>query len=118
MSVRNPMSCGLLPVPGSSACRQSLRYQLIIDDDDSVRAALRCLVRSMGFAVQSFATGREFLDSPYLGYTSCLILDINMPVMTGLDLYRYLSALESVRKLSFGLFYAKVRKTTRALLAA
>ena len=64
----------------------------IVDDDDSVREALRGLIRSAGFAVQSFASARDFLDSPYLACSSCLIVDINMPMMTGLDLYRLLAS--------------------------
>jgi FixJ family two-component response regulator len=62
----------------------------IVDDDDSVREALRGLLRSTGFAVQAFASARDFLDSAYLARTSCLIVDINMPIMTGFDLYRHL----------------------------
>ena len=64
----------------------------IVDDDDSVREALRGLFRSTGFAVQAFASARDFLDSPYLARSSCLIVDINMPMMTGLDLYRHLAS--------------------------
>jgi FixJ family two-component response regulator len=64
----------------------------IVDDDDSVREALSGLFRSAGFAVQSFASARDFLDSRYLACTSCLIMDINMPMMTGLDLYRHLAS--------------------------
>jgi FixJ family two-component response regulator len=64
----------------------------IVDDDDSVREALRGLFRSAGFAVQAFASAGDFLDSPYLACSSCLIVDINMPMMTGLDLYRHLAS--------------------------
>jgi FixJ family two-component response regulator len=64
----------------------------VVDDDDSMREALRGLLRSTGFAVQAFASARDFLGSPYLAFTSCLIVDINMPVMTGLDLYRHLTS--------------------------
>jgi FixJ family two-component response regulator len=64
----------------------------IVDDDDSVREALSGLFRSAGFAVQSFASARDFLDSRYLACTSCLIVDINMPMMTGLDLHRHLAS--------------------------
>jgi FixJ family two-component response regulator len=62
----------------------------IVDDDDSMREALRGLFQSTGFAAQAFASARDFLDSPYLACTSCLIVDINMPTMTGFDLYRHL----------------------------
>jgi FixJ family two-component response regulator len=64
----------------------------IVDDDDSVREALRGLIRSAGFAAQAFASAKDFLDSRYLARTSCLIVDINMPMMTGFDLYRHLAS--------------------------
>jgi FixJ family two-component response regulator len=64
----------------------------IADDDDSAREALRGLIRSAGFAVQSFASARDFLDSPYLACSSCIIVDINMLMMTGLDFYRHLTS--------------------------
>jgi FixJ family two-component response regulator len=64
----------------------------IVDDDDSVREALRSLIRSVGFTVQTFASAKHFLDSAYLARTSCLIVDINMPMMTGFDLYRHLAS--------------------------
>jgi FixJ family two-component response regulator len=67
------------------------QISIVDDDDDSVREALRGLLRSAGFAVQAFASAKDFLDSAYLAHTSCLIADINMPMMTGLDLYRHLA---------------------------
>jgi FixJ family two-component response regulator len=64
----------------------------IVDDDDLVREALRGLLRSAGFAVQAFASAKDFRNSAYLARTSCLIVDINMPMMTGFDLYRHLAS--------------------------
>ena len=63
----------------------------IIDDDESVRESLPDLVREFGFAVQAFSSGEEFLASEWLDATSCLILDISMPGMSGFDLHRTLS---------------------------
>ncbi len=48
----------------------------IVDDDLSVRRALRRLVASAGFSVETFASGREFLDSESLGQSHCIVLDI------------------------------------------
>jgi FixJ family two-component response regulator len=67
----------------------------IIDDDDSVRESLRHLMRSVGFAVNVFASAEEFLDSDRLRNTDCLILDIRLPGMDGLDLQRHLAASHS-----------------------
>jgi FixJ family two-component response regulator len=63
----------------------------IIDDDESVRRALRRLVLSIGLAVESFATAEEFLEAPAEPVPSCLILDIHLPGISGLDLQRRLS---------------------------
>jgi FixJ family two-component response regulator len=64
----------------------------IIEDDESVRRALGRLIRSVGFAVEAFATAEEFL--PFFAKTLpvCLILDINLPGLSGLELQRQLQA--------------------------
>lgn len=65
----------------------------IVDDDEFVRDAIRGLVRSMGFAAEAFSCARDFLRSSSVDRTACLIADVNMPDMSGLDLFRRLSAL-------------------------
>jgi FixJ family two-component response regulator len=62
----------------------------IIDDDEAVRAATENLVRSLGFGASTFASAEEFLQSASVGETSCLITDVNMPGMTGVELQSYL----------------------------
>lgn len=62
----------------------------VVDDDESVRESLPDLLREFGFAVHAFSSAEEFLASDNVGETSCLILDIAMPGMTGLDLQREL----------------------------
>jgi len=64
----------------------------VVDDDDSVRESLRCLIRSFGFAVEAFASAEEFLTSDRLRDTRCLILDVRMPGMNGIELQRRLAA--------------------------
>jgi FixJ family two-component response regulator len=64
----------------------------IVDDDVSVRRALRRLVQSAGYTVETFASAREFLDSSSLGRTSCLILDIHLGGMSGFELQERLAA--------------------------
>jgi FixJ family two-component response regulator len=63
----------------------------VVDDDISVRESLRCLIRSVGLAVEVFATAEEFLKSDHLRNTRCLILDARMPGMNGLELQRRLA---------------------------
>jgi FixJ family two-component response regulator len=58
----------------------------VIDDDASVRAAAKNLLRSHGYTVHTFASAEEFLRSAQLNDTSCVIADVQMPVMSGLDL--------------------------------
>jgi len=58
----------------------------IVDDDESVRAAMSSLIRSLGYRACVFASAEDFLASPRLEDTSCLIVDIQMPGMSGLDL--------------------------------
>jgi FixJ family two-component response regulator len=64
----------------------------IIDDDGSVRAATYNLVRSLGYIVHTFASAEEFLRSPHLNDTSCVIADVQMPTMSGLELQAHLLA--------------------------
>jgi FixJ family two-component response regulator len=64
----------------------------IVDDDSSVRAATDNLVRSLGYVVHTFASAEEFLASPHLNDTSCVIADVQMPAMSGLELQACLLA--------------------------
>jgi FixJ family two-component response regulator len=62
----------------------------IIDDDDSVRRALRRLIRSVGWNAETFATAQEFLRYPAQSKPSCLILDVQLPGLSGLELQQQL----------------------------
>jgi FixJ family two-component response regulator len=64
----------------------------IIDDDASVRGAIARLLTSMGFATDAFASANEFLASPRLKDTVCIVTDVEMPGMSGLDLQDHLIA--------------------------
>ena len=70
----------------------SQRCIAIVDDDESVREAATNLFRSMGLTVVSFSSAEEFLRSTDVERTSCLVLDVQMPGMGGLDLQRQLAA--------------------------
>ena len=58
----------------------------IVDDDDSVRLAMESLLRSLGYVVHTFASAQDFLQSPCANETACVIADIQMPGMTGIDM--------------------------------
>jgi FixJ family two-component response regulator len=64
----------------------------IVDDDASVRAGTTRLLRSLGFSACAFASAREFLLSPQFSNTACLIADIEMPGMNGVELQEHLIA--------------------------
>src|SRR5215468_3349867 len=64
----------------------------VVDDDASVRESLQCLIRSFGFAVEAFSSAEEFLNSGHLPHTRCMILDVRMPGMNGLELQRRVAA--------------------------
>lgn len=63
----------------------------IVDDDESVRSSAWMLVISLGFRSKAFARSKEFLESPLLDEVSCVILDVLMPDMGGLELQRQLA---------------------------
>ena len=62
----------------------------VVDDDESVRESLPDLLKAFGFTTQAFSSAEAFLASENIGQTRCLILDIAMAGMTGLDLQREL----------------------------
>src|SRR5260370_16528650 len=63
----------------------------VVDDDQSARESLQGLLRSLGLAVQVFATAEEFMCSEHLNATVCLVLDVRMPGKSGPDLQRWLA---------------------------
>ncbi len=69
-----------------------IRVLSLVDDDASVRKATGRLIKSFGFTVEVFASGEEFLCFGSLHITSCLVLDMQMPGMNGLQLQSHLAA--------------------------
>ena len=64
----------------------------VVDDDRFFRDSMRRLMRSLGYTIDVFPSAADFLASPRLAETACLIADINMPLITGIDLHRRLIA--------------------------
>jgi FixJ family two-component response regulator len=62
----------------------------VVEDDQLFRESMKTLMRSLGYRVEVFASAADFLASDRLGETACLIADVNMPIMTGIELYRHL----------------------------
>jgi FixJ family two-component response regulator len=62
----------------------------VVDDDWLFRDSVRSLLKSLGYTVEAFSSAADFLASPHLIGTACLIADVQMPALTGLELYRQL----------------------------
>ena len=71
---------------------ESEKMVAVVDDDESLRTGLQRLLRSAGFRVRSFASAEDFLKSGQQHETGCLVADIRMPGMSGLDLQAKLNA--------------------------
>jgi len=74
----------------SGAILSIQRLISVVDDDQPCRESLRRLLKSLAFRADVFSSAADFLASPRLSETGCLIADIHMPAMTGLELYRRL----------------------------
>ena len=68
-----------------SECRSTV---LVVDDDISIRESLEFLLRHEGFDVETFVSAQEFLSRPHVTVPSCLILDVSLPGLNGLDLQK------------------------------
>lgn len=89
----------------------------VVDDDEAVRKSLDRLIRSAGFAVQTFPSAREFLSCPPPPGPSCLILDLKMPEITGLELQEALIAAGRTIPIVFLTGFGRVGESVRAMKA-
>lgn len=89
----------------------------VVDDDAPVRAALDSLLRSLGYAVRCFASAREFLDNPPIDAPSCLVLDVRLPGLNGLDLQRELGARSSTIPIIFITGHGDIPMSVKAMKA-
>ncbi len=74
------------------ADRTDVKFVAIVDDDAAVRTALLGLMRAAGLTAQAFASAEEYLRSGALAGTACIVADVRMPGMSGLDLQAHLNA--------------------------
>ena len=74
--------------------RDSDAFIAIVDDDPSAREGLSRLIRSVGLRVETFGSAQEFLDRPRTEKPSCLVLDLELPGLSGLDLQKRMSEIE------------------------
>jgi FixJ family two-component response regulator len=89
----------------------------VVDDDPSIREALTSLLRSVGLGVETFASARELLTSPRPNAPGCLVLDVRLPGMSGLDLQRELAAAQVYLPIIFLTGHGDIPMTVRAMKA-
>jgi FixJ family two-component response regulator len=87
----------------------------IIDDDRSMRQAIQDLVESVGLRAEAFATGREFISRQHTGGPSCLVLDVRLPQLSGLDFQRQLAEAGIQIPIIFVTAHGDVPMSVRAL---
>ena len=87
----------------------------VVDDDESVRTAIGSLFRSMGSRTELFGGGEDFLSAPNLREFSCLVLDVQMPGMDGLELQLRLAAASHPIPIIFVTAYGDEKTRARAL---
>jgi FixJ family two-component response regulator len=89
----------------------------VVDDDISVRESLELLIRHEGWQPETFASAQEFLDRPRVPLPSCLILDISLPGLTGLELQKRIAMERTDMPIIFITGYGDVPKTVQAMKA-
>jgi len=89
----------------------------VVDDDEFIREALKSLIRSVGLRVETFATAREFLQSRGPDVPGCLVLDVRLPGLSGLDLQRELAKAKIQTPIIFITGHGDIPMTVRAMKA-
>jgi FixJ family two-component response regulator len=124
-SSESPQKGNVIPEPEKSAIRPAglpenstvTPIVFVVDDDISVRESLELLIRSEGWKPETFACAQEFLNHPRTLVPSCLVLDLSLPGLNGLDLQKHL-AMEHINiPIIFITAYGDVRKSVQAMRA-
>lgn len=96
---------------------QIIPIVFVVDDDVSVRESLEMLILAAGWQPETFASAREFLSRPRVFSPSCLVLDLSLPDLNGLDLQKHIAADRSDMPIIFITGYGDVPTTVRAMKA-
>jgi FixJ family two-component response regulator len=89
----------------------------VVDDDPSIRDALTSLLRSVGLGVETFGSAQAFLRHPRPDASGCLVLDVRLPGLSGLDLQRELAAAEMTMPIIFITGHGDIPMTVQAMKA-
>jgi Response regulator len=106
-----PSNLGLLPMPSD------IPVVFVVDDDVSVRESLELLISSSGWQPELFESAAEFLARPATTVPNCLILDVNLPALNGLDLQQVVSVERSEMPIIFVTGYGDVPTSVKAMKA-
>ncbi len=104
-------------VPRSSAIADATPIVFVVDDDISVRESLESLIRCAGWQPETFASAEEFIAHPRPFVPSCLVLDVSLPDLNGLDLQKRVAADRSDMPIIFITGYGDVPMTVQAMKA-
>jgi FixJ family two-component response regulator len=102
---------------GASLMLDSTPVVFIVDDDVSVRESLELLIQTEGWQTQMFASAEEFLARPRVSAPSCLVLDVNLPDLTGLDLQRRMAGDRMHMPIIFITGFGDIPMTVQAMKA-
>jgi FixJ family two-component response regulator len=89
----------------------------VVDDDEAIREAVQSLIRAVGFRAEAFPSAEDFWHAGHLQDTACLIVDVRMPRMSGLELQRQLAAAHCSIPLIFITAHGDAETRARALRA-
>ena len=96
---------------------QAIPVVFVVDDDISVRESLELLIRFAGWQAELFASAQEFLAHPRPAVPSCLVLDVNLPGLNGLDLQKRIAGERADMPIIFITGYGDVPRTVQAMKA-
>jgi len=102
---------GSVPIPPASP------IVFVVDDDISVRESIELLIQNEGWQAETFASAREFLDRPRVTLPSCLILDVSLPDLNGLDLQQQVASERNDMPIIFITGHGDIPMTVRAMKA-
>nr|WP_244742909.1 response regulator [Mesorhizobium sp. L-8-10] len=115
------MNTDLATAPGDKARLAFMSDEtpvvFVVDDDVSVRESLELLIRSAGWQPNTFESAQEFLSCPRALVPNCLVLDVNLPDLSGLDLQRFVSVERTDMPIIFVTGYGDVPMTVKAMKA-
>jgi FixJ family two-component response regulator len=102
---------------GTSDDKPTGSIVFVVDDDDAMRESLRSLIRSRGLNVEAFSSARAFLRQEVPAVPTCLVLDVRMPGLSGLDLQNELADAERQIPIIFITDHGSIPMTVRAMKA-